>query len=191
MSQSLTEIRFENTSNGKWFFDWNCPRCMDSGLIKELGADPSQCADCRAFTSPISERVFGAVCVRILKNQTIDNGLFNLARALVSATSDVPMPGDALCHLLQIAPRELKDLAKRLRDEWRIAVIGSRRPPYGYFIAASAQEFLEWGRVTRSQAVSELATYYSLFKANFPELAGQQPLDFVDNVSAELQEAIR
>ena len=176
--------------SGDWFFNWRCGVCMDSGLIKHEG-EHTQCLNCQACLSPISQRVFGAVCVLLFKHQPVDDLLFNMARALVSMTSDNPMPGDALVRLLVRNARDVKDTAKRLRDEWHLPVIGSRKGSKGYFIAATAGEFLEWGRVTRSQAVSELATYYRLFKANFPELDGQQPLDFVDNVSTELQEAIR
>jgi hypothetical protein len=177
-------------NTGDWFFKWNCENCRDSGLFKSL-LGIEQCSECRAFESPISQRVFGAICVLTLKEKPVDDLLFKLACALVPATAEHPLPGDALLSLLVLSARDLKGLAKRLRDEWRIAVIGSRQPPYGYFIASTAEEFLAWGRVTRSQAISELATYYGLFKANFPELAGQQSLDFVNTVSAELQEAIR
>ncbi len=199
MNQTLTENMEPETSalstvcrtgSGGWFFNWSCGVCMDSGIVKtETG--PEQCTSCLAFLNPISQRVFGAISVLLFKQKPIDDLLFNMARALVSMTSDSPMPGDALVSLLLRGARDVKETAKRLRDEWHLPVIGSRNNPKGYFIAASAEQFLEWGRVTRSQAISELATYYNLFKANFPELAGQQPLDFVDNVSTELKEAIR
>jgi hypothetical protein len=178
------------SNSGDWIFTWNCDTCRDSGLVKTL-LGPNQCTACQAFLNPTSARVFGAICVLTIKDKPVDDSLFNFARALVPATSENPLLGEALKSLLVLPSREVKRTAKRLRDEWHLPVIASREKPKGYFFATNAEEFLAWMRTTRSQAISELATAYQLFRDNFPELAGQQPLDFVDTVSTELQEAIR
>lgn len=177
-------------NSGDWFFKWNCAACRDSGIALGL-LGPDQCKECQAFLSPLSNRVYGAISVLLLKQQPIDKQLLNMARALIPASIENPFPGEALASLLVLSARDVKDTAKRLRDEWRLPVIGRREKPYGYFFATAPEEFLSWMRTTRSQAISELATAFHLFKACFPELAGQQSLDFINTVSSELQEAIR
>lgn len=173
-----------------WYFDWSCAPCMGSGIAETL-LGLEQCDDCQKRLDPVSYRLYGAISNLKLKNRQIDSQLLHLARALVSANAEQPMRGEALAFLLKCSERQVKEIAARLCEEWQLPVIATRKPPYGYFIAASAEQLLEWGRVTRSQAVSMLARYYHLFRSNFPELAGQQPLDFVNTVSNELQEAIR
>lgn len=192
LAASLSDLKpgAHRSNSGDWFFTWNCNTCRDSGLVKEL-LDPNQCTDCQAFLNPISARVFGAICVLTIKDKPVDEALFALARALVPFTSQEPIQGEALASLLGCSERLIKKYVARLDDEWRVPAIASRKPPYGYFIAANAQELLEWGRVIRSQAVNELARYYHLFKSVHPELAGQESFDFIDTVSTELQEAIR
>jgi len=163
---------------------------MDSGIAKTLlGWD--QCKDCQAKLGAVAYRLYGALSTRLLKKQAVDDLTLNLARALVSATAQAPMQGEALASLLDCSERTIKDLAARLREDWGFPAIASRQPPYGYFVAASAEQLLEWGRVTRSQAVRMLAGYYQLFRQIYPELAGQQKLDFINTISTELQEAIR
>lgn len=178
-------------ASGQWFFEWDCGTCMDSGVIKSL-LGPETCKHCQAWTSQISARVFGAVCVPHCKQQPIDDLMFNMARALVSTSSEFPTPCEALESLLGIDDRQVKRTAKRLKDEWLLPVIGRREKPYGYHFAASMEELLAGSRTTRAQAISELATDYRLLKANSPIFAGQFSLiNFVTDVSTELQEAIR
>lgn len=107
------------------------------------------------------------------------------------ARSREPIQGAEFQRVLSIDERSVKALMRELRDEWLLPVCGTRQRPFGYFIAATTEQFLEWMRTTRSQAISELATAHRLFKTNFPELAGQGSFDFIQTVSTELQEAIR
>ncbi len=173
-----------------------CPHCLDSGITLGLYG-PDQCFQCSAHLGPISNRVFGCVSNLRLKGGDVDETLLSLARLLVPATSATPLPGSRIAARLGFNPqsdsdvRKVKGLAKRLRDEWRLPTCARREAPAGYYFAASPDEFLSWMRTTRAQAISELATAYHLFRANFPELAGQQTLEFVNGVSEELQEAIR
>ncbi|PYS69310.1 MAG: hypothetical protein DMF69_17405 [Acidobacteria bacterium] len=142
-------------------------------------------------------RLYGAISHRQLRNQKIDDAMLALARALVPASAAAPILGETLAPMigakgdLRTQLRYVKRLAQRLRQEWQLPVCGRREAPYGYFFASTPQEFLDWMRTTRNQAISELATAYQLFKTNFPELAGQKSLEFVETVSTELQEAIR
>jgi hypothetical protein len=109
----------------------------------------------------------------------------------ILARANEPVQGAVFERLLSLNERSVKGLMKQISEEWLIPVIATRKPPYGYFVAASAAEYLEWERVMRSQAISMLARCRRLFKANFPELAGQEHFDFIRQVSSELQEAIR
>jgi hypothetical protein len=196
MSQLLTENRISKLATGAWFFNFRCGGCLDSGVILSL-IGPQHCKQCQSSLSPISSRLYGAVSLLHLKGKKIDDAMFALASALVSANAERPILGEALASLVgaegdpTLQLRFVKRLAQRLRKEWHLPVCGRRETPFGYFIAANAEEFLDWMRTTRAQAISELATAYHLFTANFPELAGQQSLDFVNTVSTELEEAIR
>jgi len=188
------------------FTEPKCFHCWDSGLeVKKLDyknlayqsdrVEIDQCLKCEAWHSPTARRLFGAVSARLLKGKKIDDAMLAMARALVPATADQPIQGEALIPVVEAKGdqplRFVKLTARRLRQEWQLPVCGRREQPFGYFIAQTPDEFLDWMRTTRSQAISELATAYQLFKSNFPELAGQQSLEFVETVSTELQEAIR
>jgi len=179
------------SNSDDWFFVWNCPPCRDSGIALRQSGPPGPCDECQSWSLPISARVYGAIAVLLLKQKPVDKQMLEMARALVSASIDAPLQGEALASLLTLSERDVKGLAKRLRDEWRLPVVGRREKPYGYFFATAPEEFLAWMRTTRSQAISELATAFHLFRACFPELAGQEQFEFVKTVSTELQAAIR
>lgn len=196
MNQQSNKPRLSQLADGSYYMEWDCSLCLDSGIAVDMYG-PDQCKACNASRGAIAYRLFGAIADIKFKNGAFDKQLLTMAQLLVSFNAATPLPGKALASLLTLDPeaktdqRMVKHLAKRLRDEWRLPVVGTREPPYGYFFAANPQEFLAWMRTTRSQAISELATAYHLFKANFPTLAGQQQLEFVNGVTEELQEAIR
>jgi hypothetical protein len=178
-----------------------CFYCWDSGIeVRKADYESEQveikeCRHCEASQTPTGHRVFGAVSARMLLGKKIGPAMLAMARALVPASAQEPVQGDELISVVEATGKEplrfVKLTARRLRTEWRLPVCGNREEPYGYFIARNSQEFLEWMRTTRSQAISELATAYQLFKSNFPELSGQKSLEFVETVSTELKEAIR
>jgi hypothetical protein len=177
-------------NDGSWYFDWSRPCCIGSGIVETLlGLEP--CDACQIRLDPISYRVYGAICNLKLKNKPVDDLMLYMARALVSASAEQPIQGEALGYLLDVDARKIKELAKRLQDEWQLPVVASREKPYGYFYARTQEQLLSWARTNRSQAISMLVTQYHLLRSNLPELAGQQSLDFVNTVSDELQEAIR
>lgn len=175
--------------DGQWFFEWNCAECMDSGIRVTMFVDV--CSSCTARLNPVSHGLMEKLRSRTIREVKIDSVMLNMARALIPTSAAEPVQGEALAMLLEIKDREVKNIAARLCDEWSFPAVATRKPPYGYFVAGSAAELLEWGRVTRSQAIRMLARFYHLYRSNFPALAGQQPLSFVDQVSSELQEAIR
>jgi hypothetical protein len=121
-----------------------------------------------------------------------DNGITREAvhalRILARATE--PLQGIVFQQALGIDERSVKALMRSLRDEWLLPLTATRQKPFGYGIATTTDQLLEWGRITRAQAISELAVWYRVYRANAPELAGQQSLDFVSQISTELQEAI-
>jgi hypothetical protein len=114
-----------------------------------------------------------------------------LAALKMLARSRAPIQSATFQEMLSLDDRSVKALMKGICDEWAVPAIGTRKPPYGYFIAATGSEFLEWERVMRSQAIAMLARSRRLFKANFPNLTGQESIDFINQISGELQEAIR
>lgn len=174
------------------FLTIRCASCWDSMIARGLYS-PVICAPCvaRPNPSPAAVKISEVVLARVGASKECDQQMLDAARSLANATAENPVPGDILQAHLRCDRRTLSGLMRRLRDEWQLPAIASRRPPTGYFIATTAAELLEWQRVTRSQAISELATSYRLVSANHPLLAGQQQLDFLSVVSSELQEAIR
>jgi hypothetical protein len=137
----------------------------------------------------LADRALEAFQRRLLSKQDCAPQVIHALKMLVRARH--PLQGVVFEDGLSIDARERKAIMRQLRDGWLLPVCATRQRPFGYFIAETPAEFLEWQRVTRSQAIAELATAHKVFKANFPELAGQQSLAFIDQVSTELQEAIR
>lgn len=180
-------MRLQKQANGGWFLECDCYACLDSGIAESL----SECDRCEARVKPHSERLFAAICVLMAKGREVDPLTLNMARLLVSATTEKPVPGEALAGLLGGNLRRVKRMVRVLRDEWALPVCGRREKPHGYFFASTVAELLEWSRVTRSQAVSELATMHRLQRKCFPEFFQQGELAFAGEISEELVEALR
>jgi hypothetical protein len=159
-----------------------------------LFLDPFLNCDCQfCWGKPLIPGIARTILARITERLKSGKGLSGEGPVILRmlARSREPIPGPTLQRILGIDDRAVKALMRELCDDWAIPIIATRKPPYGYFVAQSAEEFLEWGRVTRSQAISMLARFYHLFRTNFPELAGQQSFDFVSDITTELQAAIQ
>lgn len=170
-----------------------CLECRDTGIANALYG-PTECTACvySAHQVPASaRRIHDCVLELLSRGKKIDRQLLETAQALAHSSFERPVPGDRLQVILKCDRRGLSDRMKQLRDEWHLPALGTRQQPNGYYIATTVEGFMHWRRHTRSQAISEFATLYRLERANFPELAGQQSLDFINGVSADLQEAIR
>ena len=112
MPNQSTKPQITRLSEGNYFFEWNCAGCFDSGVAKTLlGYEP--CTDCRVALDPISFRLYGALSLLQLKQKPIDSLMLTMARALVSASSQEPLQGEALAFLMQCSERIVK---KRRRD---------------------------------------------------------------------------
>lgn len=160
----------------------------------ELFLDPMLDCPCnfcwgKPVIQVVAETVLARITDRVRNGHELSGDALVVLRML--ARSREPIPGAAFQRILVTDERSVKAIMKDICDEWAVPVIASRKPPYGYFVAATAAEFLEWERVMRSQAIAMLARCRRLFKANFPELAGQDPLQFIEQVKSDLQEAIR
>lgn len=169
-----------------------CPECSDTGIAMQLYG-PSECKVCaykeRPF-NPTARRIHDCVLELIARGTKIDAQLWEVARALAHSSFDAPVPGEKLQAKLGIDRRTLSDRMKRLRDEWFLPALATRQKPTGYYVATRPEHFELWRRHTYGQAMSELVTLYRLQRSNFPELAGQQTLDFVNAVSQDLREAV-
>lgn len=144
----------------------------------------------KPINQDLANRALEAFQRRLVAKKDCDPRAIHALKMLVRA-EDGPIPGEVFERVIGIDTRARKQVMRDLRDEWLLPVSGTRQRPFGYFIASTLEQLLEWGRVTRSQAISELAVWYRVYRVNAPELAGQEPLDFVQAVSTELQEAIR
>lgn len=159
----------------------------------ELFLGPILNCDCAfCFQKPIipsiEQIIIGRITDRVRGGNDLRGQELSILRML--ARSREPIPGTTFMRTLAVDDRTVKALMKEICDEWAVPVIASRKQPYGYFIAATEAEFLEWERVMRSQAIAMLARARRLFKANFPALAGQQSIEFINEFSAELKAAI-
>jgi len=160
---------------------------IESVLENALNCDCQYC-DSKPIIPQAAAKIRAAWERRLLTHGEISREAVHALRIL--ARADEPVLGFVFDRLLHINERRRKRLMRELRDEWLLPLCGTRQNPKGYYIATTLEQLLEWGRVTRSQAISELAGWYRVFRANAPDLAGQQSLDFVTQVSGELQEAI-
>jgi hypothetical protein len=168
-------------------------RTQDWRPTGELFLDPilnCECTFCfrKPLISELSQIILARISDRVRSGNDLRGEELNVLRML--ARTREPIPGTTFMRVLATDERSVKALMKGICDEWAVPVIASRKPPYGYFIAATAAEFLEWERVMRSQAIAMLARSRRLFRANFPELAGQENIRFIHEVSDELKTAI-
>lgn len=178
----------------KSFFKDRCSRCWDSHVAKDMYERPDRCGFCLMAKMPITaaaQKILDCVLARIEAGRTIDPLTLDAARMLSRSSLTEPVMGAVLMAHLNADARKVKQLMRTLRDDWLLPVCASREEPYGYYIAGSLDELSSWARTSRAQAISTLATMYRLLRANMPALAGQQQLDFVEQVSRELEEAIK
>jgi hypothetical protein len=178
----------------KSFFKDRCSRCWDSHVARDMYGRPDRCGFCLMAKMPITaaaQKILNCVLARIEAGRTIDPLTLDAARMLSRSSLEDPVMGAVLAAHLNRDARQVKQLMRTLRDDWLLPVSASREEPYGYYIAASLEELSAWARTSRAQAISTLATIYRLLKANMPALAGQQELDFIQQVSSELEEAIK
>jgi hypothetical protein len=131
------------------------------------------------------------VWLRVEKKKAVEPHVLNVARLLIHATVETPISNFTLQGYLRSTEREIKAAVRELRREWQLPIGSSRKPPTGYFWIETAAAFIEWSRVYRSQAIDELVTLYKLQRSNFPELAGQQSLHFIQQIEAELEESLK
>ena len=122
------------------------------------------------------------------RNSGITRDAVHALRMLARANE--PIQGAVFQSVLGLNERAVKALMRELRDEWLLPVCATRQRPFGYFIAATLDQLNDWFQTTLNQALSEIATAYRVRRANFPEFSGQQPLDFANEISANLSAAI-
>jgi hypothetical protein len=167
-----------------------CPFCMGTAIDVGLYG-PAACTRCLqsdAQIIPAARRLADYVWAHV---KTVDETTLYAARLLTHATAEVPFPGPMLRSFLRLSERELKKTIETIRAEWRLPLISQRQNGGGYWYAESAEQFLDWFRQMRGQAVRELATAHGMMRANYPALAGQGDLDFITSFTEELREALR
>jgi hypothetical protein len=172
------------------FHPGRCYDCWDS-LITITPDGPVRCDACfvSGNISAAAQKLYERVWLRLEKKQLVDPRALNAARAIVTATSEMPISGATLQGLLSETERGVKSSIEILRGEW-VLPIGSTRK-VGYFWMHTAKDFLDWSRPYRGQAITSLVTVHKMQRANFPELAGQESLQFVEQIKDELTEAIK
>jgi hypothetical protein len=172
------------------FHPGRCFDCWDSTIVV-TPYGPGKCITCleQGNVLPAAQKLSEVVWRRIERQQLVDQRALNAARAIVTATSELPISGPTLQGLLRESDRGVKSCVEILRGEW-VLPIGSTRK-VGYYWMYTAKDFLDWSRPYRSQSITSLATLHKMQRANFPELAGQESIQFIEQVTDELTEAIR
>lgn len=169
-----------------------CVECHDTGIMLTVKG-PVRCL-AHPAEFPFSEAAV-RLSVRLWwmqdQQKAVNPLALRIARFLTHATFERPIQGKALRDFFGLSRRTVSDLVEHLRTEWALPVGSFREPPYGYYWMRSPEEFKHWLRTMRAQAMTELTTAYSLYRAVYPELAGQESLDFADDFSRDLQEAIK
>jgi biotin operon repressor len=169
------------------FHPGQCSWCWDS----TISITPTSLERCclERCSTPATNKFFECVSIRTEKKMEIDPRILNTARAIVTARTDQPISGYTLQALLRETERGVKKFIETLRKEW-VLPIGSTRE-LGYYWMLTAKDFLDWSRAYRAQAITSLATLYKMQRVNFPELAGQESLDFIQQVESEMGDAIK
>ena len=170
------------------FHPGECPECWDSTIaITPQGL--VRCCLAKGNISPAAEKLADFVWLSVEKKVEIDPRVLNTARAIVTATVEQPISGFTLQALLRESPRNVKAAIETLRKEWLLP-IGSTRQS-GYYWMRTAKDFLDWSRAYRAQAITSLATLYRMQRKNFPELSGQESIQFIQQIESEMEDAIK
>ncbi|HYE72584.1 MAG TPA: hypothetical protein VEF04_04600 [Blastocatellia bacterium] len=166
--------------------NYSCHTCLDS-RIALVKSEPAWCDRCTNFVFPnevANAQLWNKLTDRISKNKFINIQVLRTARALVKATPQNPVSGRVLQVHLGATERIVKGFIELLRADWQLPIGSRREEPHGYFWISTPEDFDEWFKTYRSQALKELKTAYHLMKSNYPALAGQLPL----NLRAVLEE---
>lgn len=174
----------------------HCQNCLDTGLFwAATPASPAHCDHCGAAAAELLH----SPAVQIFRQRTFDRMArqadihplhFHLARALTLFSSEKPVLREWLGKHFNLSERKTKDVVKFLKDNWLLPIGGRKRDPKGYWLIVTDAEFIEYERQARRTAISALATLYKMRRANFPRLAGQLALDFVEQVKQEIEEEV-
>lgn len=170
-----------------------CRDCLDTTVATSLyGPEPcTACLTSGKKVKPVATRLADYVWRRAAAWKEEDARALVVARLFNLASSQQPFTGPVVSAYLGLGARELKASVETIRNAWKLPLVSRRKGGGGYWYAENAEQLRDWWRTLRSQAVSELATGYGLVRANYPELAGQDNLDFIKSFSEELQEALR
>ena len=103
-------------------------------------------------------RLADVVSLRLKKKQLVDPRALNAARAIVTATTEMPISRPTLQALLRESERGVKSSIEILRGEW-VLPIGSTRK-LGYYWMRTAKDFLDWSRPYRGRAITSLVTVH-------------------------------
>ena len=172
----------------------SCFDCLDTSVAVTLYG-PKPCASCATVLarklSPAAERFADTVWFRVGRKQHVDGQTLNIGRLLVHSTFEQPISRETFEMLMGLNDRKVKSVVEELRKEWVFPIGSNRNQPAGYYFIATEEDFLNWSRPYRSQAITSLGTVYRLQRKHFPRLCGQGEFDFLSLVNEELKEELR
>ncbi|MBD0370303.1 MAG: hypothetical protein ICV60_05670 [Pyrinomonadaceae bacterium] len=170
-----------------------CQNCMDTNVAIMLHG-PDRCVDCSAQKrqwSSAAIQLQQCVQMRLEKKQLVDKQALSLARVLTHFNVAAPLQLKFIIHYWKTEARLAKGTIALLRDEWVLPIGSLRNPPYGAYWINSAEQFRDWSRPYRAQAITQLVTLYRLQRQWYPRLYGQADFDFLNHINDELKEAMK
>lgn len=159
---------------------YQCNDCFDSALTWHKTNGPTICPQCtdRRDLPDAAARLSRAIFERMGANKTINKQHFDLARALVKSTAQIPVPLNVLIRHFELSDRTVKHYIEALRSDWLLPIGSSKFPPSGYYWISTPEEFKGWLEAFLSQPKEEFRTAHRMLGANFPELSGQISFEY-------------
>jgi hypothetical protein len=150
-----------------------CRQCWDTGLAPQT-ENRGRCGSCAGpgrARNPAAALLARAIHRRLAANQLVEERPFQLACLLTHFSTTRPIPRAPLQELMEVQEREFKKQIEILRRDWLLPIGSRKGRPNGYWIITTEEDFMQWHRHFRQQALTEFSTANQLMEQNFPALA--------------------
>lgn len=164
-----------------------CEGCWNTGLVMS-GSQLRDCNLCGIKLTPAGARIFEAFNGRPFN---ADDLHFHVALAIATRRAEQPIARAILQTMFYQTERSIKKVVESLRLQLQLPIGSTRsRDVRGYYWMLNPDDYNDWAGPYLRQAISSLVLLRRMQRRNFPALAGQTNLDFVDLIATELREAL-
>lgn len=175
-----------------------CPMCWNSGL-KMTPAKTIQCCPALQIKSDSHPVNYSAKSIHRATEWLNERFIamnelqFDLARILSNFTATSPVKcRDLEQYFLGFTALDSESRRRKilksihdLKDGWQLPVGSSRKPPEGFWLISTLEDFKRQVIVDKSQPITSLSLIHKVARRNFPIFAEQLELDFFGNVEKE------